>query len=164
MRKARCKICRNPDLRSLIIKLYEDGFTYRQIIKFLRDKFHYNIALGTLSNHFSICENIGVFELKLLPNEKLLTKEEEETLTKAIVNETLKEASNEEINNIAQEYERKYQGKDESPITTQYTLLEEIDKAYNDYPEYRTKALEKYFQKLEKLGISIPTSKFDNQA
>jgi hypothetical protein len=161
MRKARCKICRNPDLRSLIIKLHEDGFTYRQIIKFLRDKFNYNISLGLLSNHFSVCENIGVFELKFLPSEKLLSQNIIDEIVKDVVKETLGNLTPEEINRITEEACRIEQDLPSNPITTQYSLLDEVRQVFKNHPELLRKAESIYTKKLEDLKIPVP--EFDNQ-
>jgi hypothetical protein len=161
MRKARCKICRNPDLRSLIIKLHEDGFSYREILKFLREKFNFNISLGALSSHFNICENIGVFELKLLPNEKLLSQDITDKITKDIVKGTLGNLTPEEVNRITEEAERIEKDIPPNPITTQYSLLDEVRQVFKNHPELLRKAESIYTKKLEDLKIPVP--EFDNQ-
>jgi hypothetical protein len=161
MAKQRCKICRNSDLKFLIDTLHQNGYTYRQIIKTLRDKFQYNISLGLLSNHFSICESVGAFKLKLLPDERLLNQDITDRITTDIVKETLGNLTPEEINRITEEACRIEQDLPSNPITTQYSLLDEVRQVFKNHPELLRKAESIYTKKLEDLKIPIP--KFDNQ-
>jgi hypothetical protein len=142
----------------LIIKLHDDNFTYREIIKFLKEKFHYNISLGTLSNHFSICENLNEFSLKLKPSEKLLTQDAIDRITTDIVKETLGNLTPEEINRITEEACRIEQDLPPNPITTQYSLLDEVRQVFKNHPELLRKAESIYTKKLQELQIP-----FDNQ-
>lgn len=153
----RCKICRYPKLKSLVDALHNAGYTYRQIIKFLKEKYDIHVSLGTLSHHFT---HVKLEKIESLPtlreNEVVLTPNQIDELSYRIVMRYFRNLETEELEKILHRLEKLKNEIEEYPLTTNLTfyleLREIMEKAY---PEALETLRQVYIEELERLNIAI---------
>jgi len=122
----RCKICRYPKLRRIVNKLYESGYTYREIIQFLK-QYGIRISLGTLSNHF-LHERLQLLERipDIRDNEVILSPSlTDEIITDTVIHYFMPLTVN-EIEEILSKLNTIRKKITEYPLTTNVTLYLEL--------------------------------------